>query len=41
MGLPSVTATIRTLGPFGEIASRLWDVLPDGEQRLVSRGVYG
>jgi predicted acyl esterase len=40
MGMPTVTATIKTLGPFGELASRLWDVLPNGEQRLVSRGVY-
>jgi predicted acyl esterase len=40
MGMPTVTATVKTLGPFGELASRLWDVLPDGEQRLVSRGVY-
>ena len=40
MGMPTVTATIKTLGPFGEIDSRLWDVLPDGEQRLISRGVY-
>lgn len=40
MGLPTVTATVKTLGPFGEIAARLWDVLPDGQQRLVSRGVY-
>lgn len=40
MGLPTVTATIKTVGPFGEIAARLWDVLPSGEQRLISRGVY-
>jgi cephalosporin-C deacetylase-like acetyl esterase len=40
MGLPEVTATIKTIGPFGELASRLWDVLPSGEQRLISRGVY-
>ena len=40
MGLPTVTATIKTIGPFGELASRLWDVLPSGEQRLISRGVY-
>jgi predicted acyl esterase len=40
MGMPTVTATIKTVGPFGELASRLWDVLPNGEQRLVSRGVY-
>jgi predicted acyl esterase len=40
MGLPTVTATIKTIGPFGELASRLWDVLPSGEQRLIGRGVY-
>jgi predicted acyl esterase len=40
MGLPSVTATIKTTGPFGEIAARLWDVLPGGDQRLISRGIY-
>jgi len=40
MGLPTVTATIKTIGPFGELVSRLWDVLPNGEQRLISRGVY-
>jgi predicted acyl esterase len=40
IGLPTVTATIKTIGPFGELASRLWDVLPTGEQRLISRGVY-
>jgi predicted acyl esterase len=40
LGLPTVTANIKTLGPFGELVSRLWDVLPTGEQRLVSRGVY-
>ena len=40
LGLPTVTASIKTIGPFGELASRLWDVLPSGEQRLISRGVY-
>ena len=40
LGLPTVHATVATSGPFGEIAARLWDVLPGGEQRLVSRGVY-
>jgi pimeloyl-ACP methyl ester carboxylesterase len=40
MGLPTVTAMVKTLGPFGELVSRLWDVLPNGEQRLISRGVY-
>jgi hypothetical protein len=40
MGLPTVTATVKTTGLYGEIASRLWDVLPGGEQRLISRGIY-
>jgi len=39
LGLPTVTATIKTTGPFGEIAARLWDV-SGTEQRLISRGVY-
>jgi predicted acyl esterase len=40
MGLPTVTATIQTVGNFGELASRLWDVTPHGNQRLISRGIY-
>ena len=40
MGLPTVKATISDVGPFGEIAARLWDVTPGGEQRLISRGVW-
>jgi predicted acyl esterase len=40
MGLPTITATINTVGPFGELVGRLWDVLPDGSQRLISRGIY-
>jgi fermentation-respiration switch protein FrsA (DUF1100 family) len=40
MGLPTVKANVKTIGPFGEIAARLWDVLPSGEQRLITRGVY-
>ncbi len=40
LGLPTVTATVKTVGPFGEIAARLWDVTPGGQQRLVTRGVY-
>jgi predicted acyl esterase len=40
MGLASVTANVKTTGLFGEISSRLWDVLPSGEQRLISRGIY-
>jgi hypothetical protein len=40
LGLPTVTASVKTTGPFGELVSRLWDVLPSGEQRLISRSVY-
>jgi predicted acyl esterase len=40
MGLPTITARLHVLGPFGEIAARLWDVSASGEQRLVSRGAY-
>jgi predicted acyl esterase len=40
LGLPTVKATIKDVGPFGEIAARLWDVTPGGEQRLISRSVW-
>lgn len=39
LGLPTVRASIRTMGRFGELAVRLWDVA-DGRQRLISRGAY-
>jgi predicted acyl esterase len=40
LGLPKVTANVKVVGLYGEITARLWDVLPGGEQREVSRGVY-
>jgi fermentation-respiration switch protein FrsA (DUF1100 family) len=40
LGLPTVTATIQTLGDFGELDSMLFDVAPDGTERLISRGAY-
>jgi fermentation-respiration switch protein FrsA (DUF1100 family) len=40
LGLPTVTATIQTLGEFGELDSMLFDVSPDGSERLVTRGAY-
>jgi predicted acyl esterase len=40
LGLPTITATVKTTGLYGEIAARLWDILPSGEQRLISRGIY-
>jgi fermentation-respiration switch protein FrsA (DUF1100 family) len=40
LGLPTVTATIKTSGDFGELDSQLFDVMPDGTERLISRGAY-
>jgi predicted acyl esterase len=40
LGIPTVTANIAETGVYGEIAARLWDVLPSGKQRLITRGVY-
>ncbi|OLE35894.1 MAG: hypothetical protein AUG48_09365 [Actinobacteria bacterium 13_1_20CM_3_68_9] len=40
LGLPTVRADVQTTGQFGEITARLWDLLPNGQQRLISRGVY-
>ncbi len=40
MGLPTITAHVATTGAYGQIDARLWDVLPSGEQRLVTRGAY-
>ncbi|HEV2875365.1 MAG TPA: CocE/NonD family hydrolase C-terminal non-catalytic domain-containing protein, partial [Thermoleophilaceae bacterium] len=40
LGLPTVRATIATTGAFGQLDSRLWDVSPEGRQRLISRGAY-
>ncbi len=40
IGRPTVRATVRTSGPFGQLESRLWDVSPNGRQTLVGRGEY-
>jgi fermentation-respiration switch protein FrsA (DUF1100 family) len=40
MGLPTIRAHIDTTGMFGQIDARLWDLTPDGQQTLISRGVY-
>ncbi len=40
LGLPTVTAAIQTSGRFGQLDSRLYDVLPDGSERLITRGSY-
>jgi hypothetical protein len=40
LGLPTMTAHVNVTGLYGELTARLWDVLPSGEEREVSRGVY-
>lgn len=40
LGRPEIRATVTTKGTGGQLAGRLWDVSPDGRQRLVTRGVY-
>ncbi len=40
MGQPTLTARVRTRGPFGQLVGRLWHVDPGGQQALVARGVY-
>jgi predicted acyl esterase len=40
IGLPTVTADVKATGEYGQIDSRLWDVLPSGEERMISNGVY-
>ncbi len=40
LGLPTVRANIATTGPNGQLAARLYDVIPGGTERLISRSVY-
>ncbi|HEV2981965.1 MAG TPA: hypothetical protein VGX51_11075 [Solirubrobacteraceae bacterium] len=40
LGLPTITAHVATTGPYGHIDARLWDVLPSGEEILITYGVY-
>lgn len=40
LGLPTIRARVQTSGAFGQITARLWDLMPNGKQRLISRGVY-
>ena len=40
LGLPTITVNVAATGEYGQIDARLWDVLPSGEERLISRGVY-
>jgi predicted acyl esterase len=40
LGLPTVVAKVRTGGGFPQFDARLWDAGPDGNQVLISHGVY-
>jgi predicted acyl esterase len=40
LGFPTITAQVKTIGPYGQIDTRLWDVQPSGEEILVTEGVY-
>jgi hypothetical protein len=40
MGLPTVRATVEVSQPYAQLDSRLWDLAPDGNRVLVSRGAY-
>jgi dienelactone hydrolase len=40
MGSPTISARLRIEGEFPQIVGRLWDVAPDGQQTLVSHGIY-
>jgi hypothetical protein len=40
LGAPTVIADLAAHGSFAQVAARLWDVAPDGEQTLVSHSFY-
>ncbi len=40
MGSPTIVADILSSGPTSQLAARLTDVGPDGQQTLVARGLY-
>lgn len=40
LGAPTVIARLRTGEPGSELAARLWDVGPNGQQRFVTRTIY-
>jgi hypothetical protein len=40
LGSPTVVAKLDVSGEFPQVATRLWDVAPDGTQTFVTRGLY-
>ncbi len=40
LGLPTMRMHVATVGNYGQLDARLWDVAPDGSETYVSRGTY-
>lgn len=40
LGLPTMRMHVATVGDYGQLDARLWDLAPDGEETFVSRGTY-
>jgi hypothetical protein len=40
LGLPTMRMHIATVGDYGQLNARLWDVAPNGSETYVSRGTY-
>jgi dienelactone hydrolase len=40
MGAPTIIANYEVQGSYATIAARLWDVAPDGQQTLVTHGLF-
>jgi predicted acyl esterase len=40
LGQPTMQFQVDTVGDFGQLDARLWDVAPDGNETFVGRGTY-
>jgi predicted acyl esterase len=40
LGLPTMRMHVATIGNYGQLDARVWDVAPDGSETYVSRGTY-
>jgi dienelactone hydrolase len=40
LGQPTMRMHVSTIGDYGQIDARLWDVAPDGSETYVTRGTY-
>lgn len=40
LGLPTMRMHVATIGNYGQLNARLWDVAPNGSETYVSRGTY-